>query len=181
MAAMQDSSPREDEPTHDGDSSQNRRDRVIKQHGGGDRTSEGSEICHDVIDRGHESLVHDMGYSDEDATGKRHGQEDTDHGRSLAYSRPIRLLETAAPARNSTYGCVPGVVRPGLGGGRGPFSPGGTRFGVFSFSMWGLPSRISAEVSEQFRHQVVLGVWGERGGIGAVLPEGLDDGVGGGQ
>jgi hypothetical protein len=45
---------------------------VTKQYGGGDGTSEGGEICRDVVDRGNESLVHDMGDSYEDTTREGH-------------------------------------------------------------------------------------------------------------
>lgn len=62
-AAIEGRSPSEDEPAHDGDAGQDRGDRVTKQHGGGDGTSERGEIRHDVVDRSDESLVDDMGDS----------------------------------------------------------------------------------------------------------------------
>jgi len=57
---------------------------VTKQYGSPDGTSEGSEIRHDVVDGGDESLIHDMGDSYEDTAREGHGQEDAHHGRSLA-------------------------------------------------------------------------------------------------
>ena len=84
LAAIEDRSPGEDEPTHDGDTGQDRRSRVTEQYRGCDRTSEGGEVRHDVVDRGNESLVHDMGDSDHDTTCEGHGQKKAHHGRSLA-------------------------------------------------------------------------------------------------
>jgi hypothetical protein len=57
---------------------------VTKECGGGDGTSERCEVRHDIVDRGNESLVHDMGDSNEEATREGHGQEQAHHGRSLA-------------------------------------------------------------------------------------------------
>jgi hypothetical protein len=80
FAAIDDCSPCEDEPAHDGDAGQDRRDRVTKKYGGGDGTSKGGEIRRDVVDRGNESLVDDMCDSDEDTTREGHGQEQAHHG-----------------------------------------------------------------------------------------------------
>ena len=73
VAAIEDRPPREDEPAHYGGAGQDRGDRVTKEYGDGDGTSEGGEIRHDVVDRGNELLVHDMGDSDEDTTRERRG------------------------------------------------------------------------------------------------------------
>ena len=73
-------------------------DRVTKQYGGGDGTSEGGEIRRDVVDRGNESLVHELGDSYEDTTREGHGQEEAHHGRSLAEAPPDQPPTTVARA-----------------------------------------------------------------------------------
>src|SRR5205823_12307264 len=67
-----------------------------KQHGGGDGTSEGGEIRANVVHRGNESLVHDMGDSYEDTARERHGQEEAHHGRSLPEAPQPQLPERIA-------------------------------------------------------------------------------------
>jgi hypothetical protein len=84
LAAIADRSLCENEPAHDRDAGQDRWDRVTKKYGGGDGTSEGGQICHDIVDGGNESAVHDVGDSYEDTTREGHGQEEAHHGRSLA-------------------------------------------------------------------------------------------------
>jgi hypothetical protein len=46
---------------------------VTEQYGGPYGTSEGREIRHDVVDRGDESPIHDMGDSYEDTAREGHG------------------------------------------------------------------------------------------------------------
>src|SRR5205807_2263326 len=116
---IEDRSPREDEPTNDRNAGQGRGDQVTEQNGGGDSTSEGGEIRGDVVDGGDESLVHDVGDSDDDATRKGHGQEEAHHGRSLAEAqqdqtqrrgrRKCRFLRTHAERRRMRYRTEPAV------------------------------------------------------------------------
>ena len=56
---------------------------MTKEYGGGDGTSEGGEIRRDVVHRGNESLVHDMGHRYEDTTSEGHRQQEAHHDRSL--------------------------------------------------------------------------------------------------
>lgn len=46
---------------------------MTKQCGGPNGTSEGGEICGDVVDGGDESLVHDMGDRYEETTSEGNG------------------------------------------------------------------------------------------------------------
>jgi hypothetical protein len=80
LAAIEDRSPGENEPAHDGYPGQNRRNRVTEQEGGPYCTSEGSEIRDDIVDGGDEPLINDMGDGNDDTTRKSHGQEDAHHG-----------------------------------------------------------------------------------------------------
>jgi hypothetical protein len=98
FAAIEDRAPSEDEPAHDRDAGQDRGDRVTKQYGGGDGTSEGGEIRRNVVDRGNESLVQDMGDSYDNTTRESHGQEEAHHGGSLAEAPQDRSPTTAARA-----------------------------------------------------------------------------------
>ncbi len=52
---------------------------MVEQQGCPYSTSEGREIRHDVVDRGDESLIHDMGDSNEETARKGHGQEEAHH------------------------------------------------------------------------------------------------------
>ena len=104
MAAIEDRPPRENEPAEDGHAGQDRRDRVTKQYGGPDGRPEGREIRRDVVDGGDESLVHHMGDSYEEATREGHGQEDADHGRSLAETPPDQPAPTVARAEMTALG-----------------------------------------------------------------------------
>ena len=47
---------------------------MTKEHGGGDSASEGGEVRQDVVERGNESLVQDMGDRYHDTACERHGQ-----------------------------------------------------------------------------------------------------------
>ena len=80
LAAIEDRSPCENKPAHDGHAGQDRGDRVTEQYGGPYGTSEGREIRHDVVDGGDESLIHDMSDSYEDSAREGHSQEDAHHG-----------------------------------------------------------------------------------------------------
>jgi hypothetical protein len=57
---------------------------VTEQRGGSDGTSEGGEVRCDVIGRGDESSVHDVGDRNEETAREGHGQEETHHVRILA-------------------------------------------------------------------------------------------------
>ncbi len=96
IAAIEESSPCENEPAKDGHAGQGRWDWVTKQYGGPDGAPEGRQIRRDVVYGGNESLVHDMGDSYEETTGEGHGQEDADHGRSLAETSPDQAAPTVA-------------------------------------------------------------------------------------
>ena len=60
---------------------------MTQEYRGRHGTSEGGQIRHDVVDRGNESLVHDVRNRDHDTTGEGHGQKKAHHGRSLADAR----------------------------------------------------------------------------------------------
>lgn len=62
--------PGEDEPTEGGDAGEHRGNRVTKHGGDRDGAAECNEVRHDVVERGNESLIHDMGHSYQDTTGK---------------------------------------------------------------------------------------------------------------
>ena len=92
FAAIEERSPRENEPTQDGHTGQDRGDWVTKQNGGPDGTPEGRQIRRDVVGGGDESLVHDMGDSDEDTAREGRGQQKSHHGRSLAETPPLSAI-----------------------------------------------------------------------------------------
>jgi len=79
LPAIEERSPCEDEPARDGYAGQDRGNGVTEQYGGPYGTCEGGEIRHDVVDGGDESLVHDMGDSDDDTAREGHGQEEGHH------------------------------------------------------------------------------------------------------
>jgi hypothetical protein len=64
-AAIEDRPPREGEPTQDRDAGQQGRNQVTEQRGRRDGTSKGREVRGDVVGRGDESLVGDVGDRDE--------------------------------------------------------------------------------------------------------------------
>ena len=65
-AAIEDRTPREDEPAQDGDGGEHRGNRVTEKRGSSDGASEGGEVRCDVVDRGDKSLVHDVGDGNEE-------------------------------------------------------------------------------------------------------------------
>jgi len=52
---------------------------MTEQKGSPYCTAEGREIRHDIVDWGDESLIHDMGGSDEDTAGEGNGQKEAHH------------------------------------------------------------------------------------------------------
>ena len=63
---------------------------MIEQRGYSDGASEGGEVRCNVVDRGDESSVHDVGDSDEKTARERHGQKETHHGRILAGTASVK-------------------------------------------------------------------------------------------
>ena len=96
IATINDGSPCEHKPAHDGDAGQDRGDQMTKQRGGGDSTREGGEIRHDVVDGRNESPVHHVGDSYQHTTREGDGQEDAHHGRSLADASQNRAAPDGA-------------------------------------------------------------------------------------
>jgi hypothetical protein len=83
---MKDRSPRQEEPAEECDGGEPCGDRMIEEQGGGNGACEGSEVRGNVVDRGDEPLVYDVGDSDEETARKRHGQKQTHHRRSVKQS-----------------------------------------------------------------------------------------------
>ena len=65
---------------------------MIEQHGGGNGASESGEIRGNVVDRGDEPLVHDVGDSYEETAREGHGQKQTHHMVGQSSSPWIRKL-----------------------------------------------------------------------------------------
>jgi len=77
--SIEERSAGEHHPAQNSDGGERRRKRVAEQRGGTDCAAEGCKIRDDVVDRGDESPIDDVGDGDEDAASERDRQESIDH------------------------------------------------------------------------------------------------------